>query len=112
MKAFIDFIIWILKHPIHVKTPYEKLKKEFLDTYGKFSLNRIWQLERKIKNRSPRTPEENLFIRVCLLYVHSNYKESGLIIDDEKFYEVPKDKSSEQKIILNKKNFISKEKPK
>jgi hypothetical protein len=66
--------------------PGEKLKEHHIKTYGKFSRNRMWQLDIKIRRNEELTDEERSFCRVCLMQMHLKYYKE-IFDDDNKCYD-------------------------
>jgi hypothetical protein len=97
-KYCYDKELWQKKQLFKIKTPCERLTEYHLNTFGKFSMNKIWQLESKIFNKEILTDEEISITRICVLRAHStfidakkivktNLQSHELLVDDNKFYE-------------------------
>jgi hypothetical protein len=97
-KYCYDKEFWQKKQSFKIKTPCERLTEYHLNTFGKFSMNRMWQLKSKIFNKELLTDEEISMAMVCILHAHSIFinnknkikldlRSHELLIDDNKFYE-------------------------
>ena len=92
LRLFDRFFKSSIAEVIVQQTPCEQLTTHYLNKYGKFSLNRMWQLDSKIRNNKPLTVQETQFIRVCLMREHSIWKTvipgmSTIFVDDNKMHD-------------------------
>lgn len=69
--------------PTHTTTPCERLTQFYLQNFGRFSINRAWQLDCKLIQNLPLTDEEQYFVRVCLMREHTK-REPEIFVDDNK----------------------------
>jgi hypothetical protein len=88
-KYCYDKELW-QKKQFKIKTPYERLTEYHLNTFGKFSMNRMWQLESKIFNKEPLSDEEISMTRICVLHAHSMFIDSKKVKTDLRSHEVVK----------------------
>jgi hypothetical protein len=66
-------------------TPYHRLETFYLQKYGKFPLNQVWQLDIKLRQGDSLTAQELYLVRVCLMNRHLN-NDKSLFINDNEFY--------------------------
>jgi len=78
-------IVLLKKSEILPTTPCKRLEQHFLKKYGKFPINRMWQLDTKIRTNQLLSKRETMFVRVCLMNMHLQ-TDKNLFIDDDKFY--------------------------
>jgi hypothetical protein len=69
---------------INTKTPCKKLTDYYLKKYGKFPLNRVRQLDIKLRKKKKLSNQELTFIRVCLMQLLK--QDENLFINNDKNY--------------------------